>query len=101
MQLDNSTAVSYIQEMGGCHSRACNRLARVIWQWAKEGNIRLSASHIPGVHKVVVDAESRQFNDNKGWQLDPTLFSKICRKWGMPIVDLFASSINHQVPCYV
>ena len=101
MQLDNSTAVSYIQEMGGCHSRACNQLARVIWQWAKERNIWLSASHIPGVHNVVADTESRQFNDNKEWQLDPTLFAKICRKWGMPIVDLFASRINHQVPCYV
>ena len=101
MPLNNSTAVSYIKEMGGCHSRACNQLVRVIWQWAKERNIWLSASHIPGVHNVVADTESRQFNDNKEWQPDYRLFAKICQKWGMPTVDLFASRINHQVPCSV
>ena len=31
--LDNTSAVSYINNMGGIHSLECNQIARTIWMW--------------------------------------------------------------------
>ena len=31
--LDNTSAVSYINNMGGTHSLECNQIARTIWMW--------------------------------------------------------------------
>ena len=39
MQLDNTTAVAYINSMGGSKSPPCNRIAKQIWLWAIERNI--------------------------------------------------------------
>jgi hypothetical protein len=45
---DNTTAVSYINHMGGVKSPCCNSLAKSIWFWAKHHKIWLTASHIAG-----------------------------------------------------
>ena len=34
--LDNTSAVSYINNMGGTHSLECNQIARTIWMWYEE-----------------------------------------------------------------
>ena len=31
VQLDNTTAVTYIKNFGGCKARSCNTLAKEIW----------------------------------------------------------------------
>ena len=46
--LDNSTAVSYVNQMGGMKSLACDTVARKIWQWCIVRNIWVSAVHIAG-----------------------------------------------------
>ena len=48
LMLDNMTAVSYVNKMGGTHSLDCQLVAREIWLWAKERNIWLSPDHIAG-----------------------------------------------------
>ena len=50
--LDNMTAVSYVNKMGGTHSLECQLVAREIWLWAKERNIWLSADHIAGSDNI-------------------------------------------------
>ncbi len=99
--MDNSTAVAYINSMGGTRSPECNELAREIWQWCIVNNVWVSAAHIPGSTNVEADRESRQFNDNIEWMLNPKIFLEVTARFGSPNIDLFASRLNRQVPCYV
>ena len=101
LELDNTTAVSYINCMGGSHSKECNSLARQIWLWCIDNNIWVSAAHIPGSKNVEADRESRVFHDNTEWALSPDIFQCVCGKMFLPQIDLFASRLNHKVQSYV
>ena len=46
--IDNTTAVAYINNMGGTHSLECNHIARTIWLWCFERDLCISAAHLPG-----------------------------------------------------
>lgn len=59
VQIDNTTAVAYIQAMGGTHSVTCNKVALDIWHWCQQRDIWLTASHIAGVDNITADHESR------------------------------------------
>ena len=96
---DNTAAVAYLNNMGGT-KQECNSLAREIWLWCYENNNWITSAHIPGTNNFAADAESRSIHDNMEWQLHPWLFDKICDKWGIPEIDLFASRLNHQVERY-
>ena len=97
VQIDNTTAVSYINNKGGTHSQTCNVLAKELILWCKERSIWLSACHIPWVDNSNADSLSRKLNEDIEWMLNPDIFTKICRKFGTPDTDLFASRINHQL----
>ena len=87
--LDNMTAVSYVNKMGGTHSLDCQLVARGIWLWAKERNIWLSADHIAGSDNIVADDhiagsdniisdfKSRNFKENTEWKLSPEVSHKV------------------------
>jgi ribonuclease HI len=74
---DNTTAVSYINHMGGVKSPCCNSLAKSIWFWAKQHKIWLTASHIAGKDNITADIQSRKFNDQVEWQLNKEIFKHI------------------------
>lgn len=97
---DNTTAISYINNMGGIKYQNCNKLAVEIWEWCTERNIWLKCSHIPGKNNIEADKLSREFNDQVEWQLDHDIFLQICSKLGCPNVDLFASRLNAQVEVF-
>lgn len=67
--IDNTTAVAYINAMGGTHSLEFNNIAQEIWQWCIDHNIWLTAISLPGKENVDADRESRVFNDNTEWSL--------------------------------
>ena len=48
LQNDNTTAVAYINNMGGSKSPLLNTLAKEIWNWCIERDIWVSAVHIAG-----------------------------------------------------
>ena len=98
---DNSTTVSYIQNMGGCKSKMCNDVARKIWMWCIPRNIWLTSAHIEGVANIIPDRLSRVFDDTTEWQLNPVIFKKITNNVFLPEIDLFASRLNRQVERYV
>ncbi len=100
-QIDNTTAVKYLNAQGGVRSVGCNTLAKTIWHWAITRNIWLSASHIAGSLNTEADTASRVFNDRTEWKLNEEVFLKITTKIGTPTIDLFASRLNAQLPCYV
>ena len=47
-QIDNTTAVAYITNMGGSTSTQLNNLAKEMWTWCINKNIWVSAVHIAG-----------------------------------------------------
>ena len=100
LQLDNQTAVAYINNMGGTVSPQLTDLAKALWMWALSNDIALIAEYIPGVANVVADAESRSMTDRADWKLHPRLLQGINQKKGPLEVDLFASRLSTQLPCY-
>ena len=101
LQMDNTTVVTYINNMGGSHSLVCNNLAREIWCWCLSREIRLIATHIAGVKNITADRESHNFDDRTEWKLNENVFRNITRRWGTPDIDLFASRLNFQIKPFV
>lgn len=89
---DNTTAVSYITNMGGIKSISCDKVSKQIWLFCIK-TIWLSCSHIPGKLNTLADLKSRKFNDKLEWKLNQKVFYKLCA----PDIDLFASRLNFQV----
>ena len=101
LRLDNTTAVTYINNMGGIKSIACNQMAKTIWDWCSKRRIWLHAVYLPGKNNVTADKMSRKFNDHLEWMLNPKIFSQICSTLGTPDIDLFASRLNAQLKRYI
>jgi hypothetical protein len=101
IQVDNSTAVAYINNMGGIKSQKLNQLSFEIWQWCILRNIWISAVHIAGKTNVEADKKSRHFSDNHEWMLNKKCFQDIHNKFPALEIDLFASRLNAQLPNYV
>jgi len=101
IQLDNVTAVSFISNMGGTRSLACNKVASEIWLWCIPKNIWLSATHIPGIQNETADRLSRKVIDRTEWQLNPSVFKQLIKPWGRPKIDLFAFWNNYQLKPFV
>ena len=101
LRLDNTTAVAYINHMGGSKSSRCNGLAKQMWEWCNQRHIWISAAHLPGKQNTIADFQSRKFNDQTEWMLNKNMFKQIIQIMGVPKVDLFASRLNNQLPNYV
>ena len=97
---DNSTAVSYVNSLGGVKSMQCHVFARDIWLWAIDGSNHLSAEHLPGSENVLADKASRVFDNNTEWALSRSVYNKICTLFGQFDIDLFASRLNTKNSTY-
>ena len=100
IQIDNSTAVAYLNNLGGKRYQ-CNLITRRIWQWCSSKNIWLSAAFIPGVSNLEADYQSRLIHEAAEWKLNPQVLEIVSKTFGNPTIDLFASRLNHQVRQYV
>lgn len=81
---DNTTAVAFVNHMGGTRSAECNKIAKDIWDWCEAREIWLLAAHVPGSLNVQADGESREFLEDTEWKLNPEIFQEICDRWGTP-----------------
>ena len=97
---DNTCALSYIKNFGGVKSEICNNIAKELWIWAISKDIWISVAYIPGPDNAA-DYESRNHNDNIEWMLDSSIAQNILNIWDKPVVDMFASRLNKQLPRYV
>ena len=102
IQLDNATAVAYINKRGeGCsRSTALNQITVYIITWCKGRRLNIQAVHLPGCLNFVADHESRCKADSSDWRLSPVLFAKPATFLEMK-VDLFASQWNTQLKKFV
>lgn len=101
LRVDNTTAVSYINRMGGVQFPHLNDLTRNIWQWCEERNIWIFASYINTKDNKEADQESRRANPDIEWQLNNSEYQKIVATFGQPEIDLFASRTNAKCTTYV
>ncbi len=99
LQLDNRSAVAYVNKLGGTRSIPLNRIALDLWAWCVEHNLWVTAEHIPGKLNVDADWESRNSTDYSSWKLDPLIFQRISSKYRLQ-VDLFADRNSYQLPNY-
>ncbi|PFX18469.1 Gag-Pol polyprotein [Stylophora pistillata] len=99
--MDNSTAVAYLNKRESTKSPTLAQLALEIWTLCLSRNIWITAKHLPGVLNVEADLASRNFNNRTEWTLDKTTFKDVTSRFYTPQVDLFASTINRQLPLYV
>lgn len=97
LRVDNTTAISYINKMGGVRHAKYNKLARIIWQRAEARNIFLFASYISSKDNSEADALSRVSNLDTEWELCRTAFNYVVERLRKPEIDLFAN--NHNAKC--
>lgn len=57
LRVDNTTAISYINRMGGTRVSHLNRLARQIWQCCESRNLWLFASYIPSSENTITNPD--------------------------------------------
>lgn len=100
LRIDNTTAICYINRMGGVQHPHLNRLARSIWQWCERRNIHVFASYIRSRDNVIADHESRLVNVDTEWEISGQVFTQIVNTLGRPEFDLFASAQNYKCSRY-
>ena len=102
VRCDNSTAVHYINQMGGHNSKKCDQMSCDIWSYCIQHGIWLQAVHIAGKDNQKADFMSRLTDTkNTEWSLSDSTFQKIVSKYGKPVIDLFASKTNKKCDSYV
>ena len=70
--------------------------------WTNARGIQIRAKHIPGNLNVLADSLSRKDRViQTEWELNHRAFNQICHWWHQPMVDLFATKLNHKLPMYV
>ena len=100
--IDNTTSVATINHMGTSHSRECNLVNRLVWDWCVCNSVWLSAAHIPGVSNTLADIEFRQTLSSCEWALDSDCFAQAGQKVQVtPDIDLFASRLNYKLKPFV
>ncbi|KAL0860714.1 hypothetical protein ABMA27_010051 [Loxostege sticticalis] len=101
LRVDNTTAISYVNRMGGVQYPHFNDISKKIWQWCEVRRIFIFASYIKSSQNTVADFESRQLNTDTEWELSDNVFSEIIRRYGQPDIDLFATRINAKCEKYI
>ena len=60
---DNTTAITYVNEMVGTKSKPCDDASPQIWDWYLEYDSWVTCSHIPGKDNTLADLVSRKIDD--------------------------------------
>lgn len=97
LRVDNTTAVAYINKMGGIQYPELNKLAKDLWQWCEKRNLFVFASYISSKNNKDADDSSRNKNVDTEWELSECAFNSIFNKWGPFDIDLFASKVNAKI----
>ncbi|XP_076236334.1 uncharacterized protein LOC143180473 [Calliopsis andreniformis] len=60
LKIDNTTAISYINRMGGIQFKVLSKLSKEIWKCCESRNIWIFASYVRSRENVIADIESRR-----------------------------------------
>ena len=93
---------SHIRSKNGRHQQPgtnnCCKINLILF--AVENNYNYSRLFAE-VSQHKADHVLRHFQDRNEWLLCKNCFQKICQEWGQSNIDLFTTSIFHQVPEYI
>ena len=107
---ESKSADVHRQLFSGCLSKQTGRhpFSRnvcLIWRimaWTNARGIQIRAEHILGNLNVLADSLSRKDKViQTEWALNHRMFNQICHCWHQPMVDLFATKLNHKLSMYV
>lgn len=101
LRIDNTTAISYVNRMGGVQFPHLTQIARELWKWCEAKNIIVFAAYISSADNSLADAESRRVHPDVEWELADFAFKKIQDTFGIPDIDIFASRVNKKCPKYI
>ncbi|CAJ0955120.1 unnamed protein product [Ranitomeya imitator] len=93
---DNRVAVAYINRQGGTRSETLMQITDRLFQVAELNFLSLTALHIKGKENVAADFLSRNVLKQGEWSLNEDIFNLVVRRWGQPVVDLFATRNNRK-----
>jgi len=96
MEMDNTSAISYINKMGGRVS-LLSKIAQEFWEWCLDRGTVVTATYLPGKLNTKADKLSRQISSHNDWKLNPKAFQVLQQLRGPFDIDLFASRVNKQV----
>ena len=88
IQSNNTTAISYIHDMGWMKSHLYNKIAKDIQTLVHHHNIMLSISHIPSHDNLDSDLALRALNLRTKWELPQIHFRTICKTSHQPLTCL-------------
>lgn len=97
---DNSTTVSYINRQGGTKSISLCLKTWDLLHLCQQLDIHIRATHLAGVHNVMADALSRGKLLQSEWSLSQVWANHIFDLYDKPMIDLFATPVNHKLPLY-
>jgi ribonuclease HI len=97
---DSATAVAYLNKEGGTKAPTLCMWTYKILTWARTLNITIQAEFVPGVQNDRADRLSRQFANPVEWSLKTQIVRGVFSVLGQPMIDLFATEQNAQMPVY-
>ena len=87
---------------GGTRSIQMCRRTKKLLLMCQANQIVLQARNIPGKLNVLADILSRPSHiSGTEWSLHPSVVRTLTRKWGIALLDLFATMWNHKLPPFV
>lgn len=101
LRIDNTTAIAYVNRMGGSRVVDLSKLAKTIWQWCEARNVWIYASYIRSSENIEADEESRRLEPETEYELSGESFTRIMETFGKPEIDLFASRANAKCKQYI
>jgi len=99
---DNTTVKSYINRQGGTRSWSLMEETIHLFNLVIDKQWQIKARHIAGKLNVLADQLSRAGQViQTEWTLNPQVVDLVFSRWGRPLIDLCATSLNSQCHLYV
>ena len=100
LRLDNTTAISYINRMGGIQFPGLNRITKEIWQWCESKRLWLFASYVTSKDNIA-DKPSRIKNIDTEWEIADYAYKKLQNSWEVLILIYSRLDLTENVRYFV
>ena len=68
-----------------------------MWDYLLSRRTTITIEYLPSKPNIIADTESKEKVHSSEWKLDPKVFQGLVQLMENPVVDLFASRLNHQL----